>query len=144
MKLHQVVIVFPLGLLATSFFFDLAWLAMHRPELQRAAFRMIAIGVVLGLVAALLGLRDWLAIPRGTRARRIGALHGVANVVVLLLFAASWMLRRANVEQLDVATLALSGAGVALSMIAGWLGGQLVDRMFGAPGDAVMREDGSL
>lgn len=132
MKLHRLVIVFPLGLLATSFFFDVAWLATHRPELERAAFRMIATGVVLGVLAALLGVRDWRAIPRGTRARRIGALHGVTNGVVLLLFAASWLLRRANVEHPDLHTLALSGAGVVLSMIAGWLGGQLVDRLFGA------------
>jgi uncharacterized membrane protein len=129
-KLHQVVIVFPLGLLATSFFFDLAWLAAHRPELERAAFGMIAAGVIGGLFAAALGLRDWLAIPRGSRAKRIGALHGATNVVVLLLFGGSWLLRRDEVVHPEPLALACSGAGVVLSMVAGWLGGELVDRYF--------------
>ena len=34
---------------------------------------MIAAGVISGLVAAPFGLIDWLAIPDGTRAKRIGA-----------------------------------------------------------------------
>ena len=39
------------------------------------------------------GAIDHLAVPVGTRARRIGALHGVGNVVVVVLFAGSWLLR---------------------------------------------------
>jgi uncharacterized membrane protein len=54
---------------------------------------MIAAGVITGLVAAPFGFIDWLAIPQGTRARRIGALHGIGNVVVVVLFAVSWLLR---------------------------------------------------
>ncbi|HEX9985346.1 MAG TPA: DUF2231 domain-containing protein [Thermoanaerobaculia bacterium] len=139
MKLHQVVIVFPLGVLATSFFFDLAWLATHRGELEWAAFRMIAAGVIGGLFAAALGLRDWLAIPRATRAKRIGALHGATNVVVLLLFAGSWLLRRDEVVHPEPLALACSGAGVVLSMIAGWLGGELVDRYFTSRSETTTR-----
>src|ERR1051326_765643 len=43
--IHQILIVFPLGLLATSFFFDLAWLAKGRAELAVVAHWMIFAGV---------------------------------------------------------------------------------------------------
>ena len=79
--IHQMLIVFPLGLLATSFFFDIGWLAIHRAGLGVAAYYMIAAGVIGGLVAAVFGLIDWLGIPSGTRAKAIGLWHGGGNVV---------------------------------------------------------------
>lgn len=45
------------------------------------AFALIASGIVGGLLAAPFGLIDRLAIPKGTRAKAIGALHGSGNVV---------------------------------------------------------------
>src|SRR5207253_10239259 len=92
--IHQMLIAFPLGVLGMSLFFDLIELATDRPALLQASFFMIAAGIVAGLVAAVFGLIDFLAIPAGTRAKRVGLLHGVGNVVVVVLFAASWWLRR--------------------------------------------------
>src|SRR5947207_13340906 len=91
--IHQMLIVFPLGVLGMSLFFDLIALATSRPALLQASFYMIAAGIIAGLVAAVFGLIDFLAIPAGTRAKRIGLLHGVGNVVVVALFAARWWLR---------------------------------------------------
>jgi uncharacterized membrane protein len=54
---------------------------------------MIVAGVLGGLVAAPFGVIDWLAIPAGTRAKSIGALHGAGNIVVVLIFAVSWYAR---------------------------------------------------
>ena len=47
---HHMLIVFPLGLLATSFFFDLAYLARGRGELAIVAWWMIFAGVIGGVV----------------------------------------------------------------------------------------------
>lgn len=127
--IHQMLIVFPLGLLATSFFFDIAWLATKRPGLGIAAFWMIAAGIIGGLAAAVFGLTDWLAIPSGTRAKSIGAWHGGGNVVVVALFAASWWLRRGTVETPPMTAIVLSALAVGLALITGWLGGELVDRL---------------
>jgi uncharacterized membrane protein len=126
--IHQMLIVFPLGLLATSFFFDIGWMATHKPGLAVAAYYMIAAGIIGGLVAAVFGLIDWLAIPRGTRAKMIGVWHGGGNVVVVALFAASWWLRR-GVEAAPTSAIVLSALGVGLALITGWLGGELVDRL---------------
>ena len=92
--IHQMLIVFPLGLLATSLFFDIARLSSGNPQWSTISYYLIAVGIVSGLVAAVFGLIDWLSIPAGTRAKRIGLLHGGGNVVVVLLFAGSWLLRR--------------------------------------------------
>lgn len=127
--LHQVLIVFPLGLLGTSFFFDLAFLLTRRAELALVAWWMIFAGVIGGGIAALVGLIDYSAIPRGTRARRVGAIHGGGNLVVALLFAASWLLRRDMPGDPESAAIALSGAGVLLTVITGWLGSELADRL---------------
>src|ERR671912_3137 len=91
--IHQMLIVFPLGLLAMAVIFDLLAIGLADGYWSEIAYWMIAAGVITGLLAAPFGLIDWLAIPSGTRAKRIGALHGIGNVVVLLLFAGSAWLR---------------------------------------------------
>lgn len=127
--IHQILIVFPLGLLATSFFFDLAWLARRHEQLAIVAWWLIFAGVVGGAAAALFGLIDWLAIPRGTRARRVGAMHGGGMVIVALLYAASWVLRRDAPAHPGGFAILLSAGGVLLTVVTGWLGGELADRM---------------
>lgn len=127
--IHQILIVFPLGLLATSFFFDLAWLARGNAQLAIVSWWMIFAGVVGGAAAAIFGVIDWLAIPRGTRARRVGAWHGGVFLFVAALFAASWLLRRDAPAHPEGAALLLSAVGVLLTVVTGWLGGELAERM---------------
>ena len=127
---HPMLIVFPLGLLATAAIFDILWLITGRGGFAVAAAYAIAAGLIGGLAAAVFGLIDWLAIPAATRAKRIGMLHGLGNAVVLVLFAISWLLRvAAEGWQPAVWALVFSFAGVALSGVTGWLGGELVERL---------------
>ena len=127
--IHQMLIVFPLGLLATSLFFDVIALTTDNPGLFQASWYMIAAGVLSGLLAAIFGAIDYFGIPKGTRAKRVGTMHGLGNVVVLTLFAASRWLRRGEVANPELAPVILSALGAALGGITGWLGGELVDRL---------------
>lgn len=136
--IHQMLVPFPFGLLATSVVFDIVYLfvsdATRAHTMSVVAFWMIAAGVVGAVVAAPFGLIDYLAIPAGTRAKRIGLLHGLGNVVVLLLFAASLWMRYGSpaiefTRRPTTLALALSFAGFALAGLTGWLGGELVDRL---------------
>ncbi len=125
---HQQLIPFPFGLLATAVIFDIVHLITDSEELANVAYWMIGAGIIGGLVAAPFGLIDWTAIPKGTRAKKVGAVHGLGNLAVLVLFAVSWLLRRDQPTEPEGAALALSFAGFALAGVTGWLGGELVDR----------------
>jgi uncharacterized membrane protein len=128
--IHPMLIVFPLGLLVTAVIFDVVHLITDRSGFAVAAAYMIAAGIVGGLVAAVFGLVDWLPIPSGTRAKRIGALHGVGNVVVVALFAISWLLRvGADEWRPGALALVFSFAGVAVGGVTAWMGGELVERL---------------
>lgn len=128
--LHPMLIVFPLGLLATAVIFDIIYLFTDRQGLAMAAGYMIAAGIIGGLVAAIFGLMDYLKVPAGTRAKRVGALHGLGNLVVLALFAISWAMRAAAVDwEPSAGALFFSFAGVVLALGTAWLGGELVERL---------------
>jgi uncharacterized membrane protein len=127
--IHQMLIVFPFGLLAMAVVFDAIAIATAQGYWSEIAYWMMAAGVVTGVIAAPFGLIDWLAIPSGTRAKRIGALHGGGNVVVLLLFGASWLMRGDAPQTPSTAALALSFVAGGLALMTGWLGGELVDRL---------------
>ena len=127
--IHQMLVVFPLGLLSTSVIFDLVSFAAGRSSMGMVAFWMMAAGLIGGLLAAPFGWIDWGAIPKGTRAKGVGLMHGLGNVVVLLLFAASWWLRRPDPESPPMLANGLSLAGVALAAVTAWLGGELVARL---------------
>ena len=127
--IHPMLVVFPLGLLGMAVIFDGIGIAMNNGYWSEIALWMIVAGVVTGLLAAPFGFIDWLAIPAGTRAKRIGALHGVGNVIVLLIFAASAWLRWPLPQTPPTVALILSLGGLALALMTGWLGGELVDRL---------------
>ena len=124
---HQMLIPFPIGLLATGVIFDIIFLVNHNPTMATVAYWMILAGIIGGLIAAPFGLIDWLAIPSNTRAKRVGAAHGLGNVGVLILFGLSLLGRTA--DPVHMVYYVLSFAGFALAGITGWLGGELVDRL---------------
>ena len=127
--LHQMLIVFPLGLLGAAALFDVVHLITNNGNLGLVSYYMIAGGLIGGILAAPAGLVDWLSIPAGTRARAIGALHGLGNVAVLGLFLVSWFVRRDAPQFPSTGAMVLSFAGLGLAVVTGWLGGELVTRL---------------
>lgn len=126
--IHPVLIPFPLGLLITSVVFDVVYLLTGDGKWSEISFWMIAAGVIGGLVAAVFGLIDWLAIPSGSRAKWVGLWHGSVNVMVVALFSVSWLLRLDAPGEPGIAPIVLSFVGVGLASLGGWLGGELVNR----------------
>lgn len=128
--IHPMLIVFPLGLLAAGVIFDVVYLITDNGHFSITAFWMITTGLIGGLLAAIFGFLDWMAIPSNTRAKQIGLWHGGGNVVIVVLFALSWILR-VGVEDFLPGTFALilELLGAGLAVITGWLGGELVYRL---------------
>jgi uncharacterized membrane protein len=128
--IHPMLVVFPLALFATAVLFDILYLVTDEDTLAAFSFWAIAAGVVGGLAAAVFGLIDWLGLPSETRAKRIGLVHGVGNVVIVGLFAVSWLLRlNAPGYAPDVLPFVLGLIGVGLALFTAWLGGEMVYRL---------------
>ncbi|OWY61689.1 hypothetical protein B7486_62455 [cyanobacterium TDX16] len=111
-----------------SFGFDLVSQVANDPGVySRGAYFLILAGVGFGLLAATLGLFDVLALPRGTPVFQAGVRHLIASDAAILIFLASFLLRRyltfvetpwSLVAVSAVALLALSSAswsGLGLS-----------------------------
>ncbi|MCV7197381.1 DUF2231 domain-containing protein [Mycobacterium angelicum] len=128
--IHPMLIPFPLGLLATAVVFDIVYLITDKAGFALASAYAIGAGIIGGLIAAPFGWIDWLKIPRNTRAKRVGLVHGLGNLLVVVLFAVSWALR-ANSDGWVPTTWALgcSFVAVVVATAAGWLGGELVERL---------------
>lgn len=126
---HPMLIVFPLGLLATAVIFDIITLSTSDGKWSTMAWYMIGAGILGGLLAAVFGLIDWMGIPSNTRAKAVGLWHGGLNVLVVLLFAGSWLLRRPDPATPTGLALTLSFITVVIAVVAGWFGGELVDRL---------------
>lgn len=126
---HPMLIVFPLGLLATSVIFDIITLSTSNSQWSSMAWYMIGAGIIGGLLAAVFGLIDWFAIPANTRAKSVGLWHGGLNVLVVVLFIGSFLLRRPDPANPSGLALALSFVAVVIALVGGWLGGELVDRL---------------
>jgi uncharacterized membrane protein len=126
---HPILVVFPLGLFATAVVFDaIGWLTGDGKWLD-ASFRIIAAGIIGGMISALFGLIDFRAIPSGTRAKRIGVWHGLGNVAVIILFGASWLMRWPRPSNPSALPVMISLIGAVLMLITAWLGGEMVERL---------------
>lgn len=128
--IHPMLVVVPLGSFIAAVIVDVIGVVSSNPSLSVVGFWNIAVGVVGGLVAAAFGLADWLNIPGKTRAKRIGLMHGALNVVVTAAFALVWLARYGATDVTPSTTLlAIEIAALVGGAVAGWLGGELVDRL---------------
>jgi uncharacterized membrane protein len=91
---------------------------------------MLTCGAAGGLLAAVAGFVDWWAIPKGTRAYRVGVVHLIVNLVAIVLFGVSWI-DRVAVGPANAGTLpfGLAIAAFAFLLVGGWFGGELVERL---------------
>jgi uncharacterized membrane protein len=124
--------------------FDIIYLAGNSQIMAAVSYWMIAAGLIGGLLAAPFGFIDWMGIPEGTRAKRIGAMHGGGNVLVMILFAVSFLLRDTNYAP-QLGQIVWGFAGAAIALVTAWLGGELVDRLsVGVDEDAGVNAPSSL
>jgi uncharacterized membrane protein len=127
--IHPMLIPYPLALLSSAAVFDVIGLLTGEGAFHTVAFWTIAGGILVGLAAALFGLLDYLKIPGGTRAKSVGLTHGLGNLVVVILFAASWWLRLGSLENPGLLPIVLAVVGAGLVAVTGWLGGELPYRL---------------
>lgn len=126
---HQMLIVIPLGLFVTAAVLDIIAMIGGWEQLSVVSFWNLVIGIGVGLIAAVFGLIDWTGIPKGTRAKRVGAAHGIGNVLMVGLFFVAVLLRMGEPGfAVTGGALALEVIALGLGGVTGWLGGELVTR----------------
>ncbi|HLL65202.1 MAG TPA: DUF2231 domain-containing protein [Micromonosporaceae bacterium] len=126
---HQQLIVFPVGLLATGFLFDAIDLLGGSAIFGVVGFYNIAAGLISVVIAAAFGLLDWSTIPSGTRAKKLGMFHAITNTIVAVLFLISLLARIGGEDRQPTWGLfLLELVGAVLLGASGWMGGELVDR----------------
>lgn len=126
--LHPLIVPLPIGAFVGAFVSDIAYLATHDAFWSIAAYWLIVAGLVAGAVAALLGIIDLMSIRR-VRTMGIGWAHASLNVVAMAISLVSYLMRHTNPEGVaGDAGIYLTGSVVALLIVSGWLGGELVFR----------------
>jgi nitrite reductase/ring-hydroxylating ferredoxin subunit/uncharacterized membrane protein len=114
--LHPLLTDIPIGLLSSATMLDL--LAPRRS--REAADRLVGLGLLAALPTAAAGAADWS--DSYGEDMRVGAVHALANVVGLGLYAASLGARRRDRR---AAATALGLAGITTMAVGGYLGGYL-------------------
>lgn len=123
--IHQMMVTFPIGAFGLAVTSDVLRGGRHSRTHEATATTAINFGLISAALAVPFGLVDWLAIPRGTRAKRVGLWHALGNATLLGLFVGSRLLRaRGDLRRAQW----LSGAGMMLGGLTAWLGGELVNR----------------
>ena len=123
--LHPVLTDVPLGAWLLGGVFDL-FEAFGKRRYRAGADAALVIGLGGAVAAAASGLTDWQHLPGKTR--RIGAVHALLNTAATALYVGSLVFRRRHQRG---AGRVLAWAGLAVSMGAAYLGGDLVSRQVG-------------
>jgi uncharacterized membrane protein len=145
---HPILVTIPIGAWVASLVFDIVSRvnSAGSRSLVDAAYWLIAIGLVGAVVAALFGLMDLFAIPRGTKALKVGLTHMALNLGIVALFIADFFWRHSNdnygLAKTPPGQLALSAVGIALLLVSGWLGGMLSYRYGVRVVDEVTQSEG--
>lgn len=128
--IHPMFVAFPIALYAASFVgFLLYQYVSGEPFWFRFAYICNMAGLIMAVIAAIPGVIDFSNIPRQTDAKKRGVLHGLLNVIALVIFGVNAYLIRGNFDlpPADVTfAVILSAIGFAVTMAAGYHGYALI------------------
>jgi uncharacterized membrane protein len=122
--IHPMLVTIPIGLWVFSLICDFGYIISGDERWTVTAYFTLGGGIIGALIAAVPGLVDLLGI-HDARAQRVGIYHLVLNLGIVVLQAISFWLR--TEEGLGaVLPRGIAIVAVAVLIISGWLGGQLV------------------
>jgi len=129
--LHPLLVTVPIGAWTASLVFDLvSRVADEAVVYARGALLLLGLGLIGAMAAAVVGVLDFLAVPRTSPAFRTALTHLVLNAVVFGLLGVSFAIRggETSAEPTGTPLIALSVLALAVLVASGWLGGKLVYR----------------
>ena len=126
--IHPMLIPFPIAFFIAAFLCDLVFWRTTNASWADATVWLLGAGLIMAALAAVTGLTDVLGDPQ-IRTMNTAWWHAGLNVLAVLIELYNWYLRFTDGSTAIVPTgLVLSAIVVALLLITGWLGGQMVYR----------------
>lgn len=119
--LHPVLTDVPIGAWSAALLLDSLEVTTRRRYLGAGADALVGAGVAGALLSAVAGLTDYQHV-KGS-ARRVGLIHGLANIIATTLYGVSWLMRR---QQRRWAGRTWGLAGFLVTTLSAYLGGHLV------------------
>lgn len=127
--LHPMLIAFPLTFFISALVCDVMGRVAGSPAWWRTGAYLALAGIISAVAAAVPGLIDYLyVVPPRSSGKRRATWHMLANLSVVVLFAAAWILRGGTATPPDAVVLALEAGAMVLLSAGGWMGGTLVYR----------------
>jgi uncharacterized membrane protein len=123
------IVPFPIAFFIAALATDLAYLQTAAPGFAQASMWLLGAGLAMALLAAVLGLTDFLG-ERRVRRIREAWLHMIGNVMAVALAAVSFYLRATQGAEAAIAPagVTLSAVVAGLLLFNGWMGWALVYR----------------
>jgi uncharacterized membrane protein len=126
--IHPMLVPFPIAFLVGTLATDLVFWGTHDAFWARASAWLVGAGVVMGGLAAVFGLIDFLTIERA-RVGHTGWVHFLGNLLAVILSLASLLLRIGDPAAAVLpGGLILSFIVVGILLVTGWMGGELAYR----------------
>jgi len=127
--IHPMLVVFPIGFLVGALVTDLAFWATSDRFWARASEWLLGAGIVMGALAAVAGLIEFVTISR-VRSLAAGWVHFLGNATAILLSVWNFLHRMDGDSGAAVVPfgIILSAVVVVIFLVTGWLGGELVFR----------------
>lgn len=122
--LHPLLTDMPIAAWVLTVVFDLIWLIFPAPWAAFGALVTLIVGLLAALAAAVTGIVDW-SDTYGSE-RRIGLNHALFNVIALLLYLLSFILRLLAGPGDTLAAAILGFIGLVSVAYASYLGGEMV------------------
>jgi uncharacterized membrane protein len=123
--IHPMLVPFPIAFLVGALVVDVVFASTGNVFWAEAGFWLLAAGIVMGALAAVFGLVDFLSLAR-VRALNAAWMHFLGNGAAMVL--AIWNLAQRWGDPATGASglgIALSAIVVAILLVTGWLGGEL-------------------
>lgn len=125
--LHPMLIPFPVAFLVGALATDLAYWGTRNPFWAQASIWLIGAGIVMALLAAVLGFTDFLSEPR-IRELNSAWYHMIGNLSAVVVAVINFFLRYAQGTEAGILPwgLVLSFVVVGALLFNGWMGWEMV------------------
>jgi len=126
--LHPLLVTLPVGAFSLVLLGDIGSLITQDPFWYRFSFDCLAVGILSALVAASVGLIDYLTVTMSAPGRKLATIHMILNLSAVVLYIIDWWLRRhdgALGTNLWIPVVVLEIIALVILGSSGWIGGKM-------------------